>query len=354
MKFNRNKWWGKRGRFRRQMMVLYGRVREFSKPYMSAVMGQVKALYRKAQRSENSILDRINIFIPIALTALIVLGMAIPWYGYNAANIRNWIFLLAGVWGFYGIIIAGRRTAEFAKQVHIQKQGQVADSLAKAAEQLSSKIISVRILAILSLEKIAIEAEDEIRQDVVKVLCAYVRENRPIGQEDTKSANSKSPMPGDIMEVIYVLSGMKNSKQADFIMDLSKINLSGVNLSGINLSGADLSGAYLSDANLRRTNLSGANLSGADLRHANLSGTDLSGTDLSDADLSGASLSEISFLVPEAVPGESVVADLSGANLLNAKLDDVRWLENVMDLESIQNPPEEIKEEIERQANDYW
>ena len=49
------------------------------------------------------------------------------------------------------IIIAGRRTAEFAKQVRIQEQGQVAERLAKAAEQLSSKVMSVRILAILSL-----------------------------------------------------------------------------------------------------------------------------------------------------------------------------------------------------------
>ena len=335
MKFNRNKWWGKRGRFRRQMMVLYGRVREFSKPYMSAVMGQVKALYRKAQQNESSILDKINVFIPIALTALIVLGMAIPWYGYNAANIRNWIFLLAGVWGFYGIIIAGRRTAEFAKQVHIQKQGQVADSLAKAAEQLSSAVMSVRILAILSLEKIAVGVDKQIRQDVVKVLCAYIRENRPIGQEDMQSANSKSPIPGDIMEVIYVLSGMKNSKQADFIMDLSKINLSGVNLSGVNLSGVNLSGAILSEADLSSANLQKANLSGADL--------------------SSAYLSEASLLGPTLFPEWLAVVDLSGADLSGANLDNVRGLDDVRDLESIQNPPEEIEEEIERRyENDDW
>ncbi len=378
MKFNRNKWWGKHERFCRQVRVLYGRVREFSQPHVSTILGhvkalygrtqkcsppfilaipgQIKALYEKAQQDENAILDGINIFVPLFLTALIVLGCIIfaPWHDLSAENIRNWIFLLAGVWGFYGIIVAGRRTAEFAKQVRTQEQGQVADRLAKAAEQLSSAVMSVRILAILSLEKIAIEAQSEIRQDVVKVLCAYVRENRPIDQEDTQSANSKPPIPGDIMEVIYVLSGMKNSKQADFIMDLSEINLSGVNLSGVNLSGANLLLADLSSANLERADLSGANLwdaklsgaylwranlSDAMLRYINLSKALLWYVNLSGANLSGAKLSG---------------ADFYSADMLGTYLSEVKGLDTAENLETVENPPQEILAEIvRREANDH-
>ena len=405
MRLTRNKWWGKHGRFRRQMMVLYGRVRDFSKPYMSAVMDQVKALYRKAQRSENSILDRINIFIPIALTALIGLGCIIfaPWHVFSAASIRNLVFMFAGVWGFYGIIIAGRRTAEFAKQVRIQEQGQVADRLARAAEQLSSEIMSIRILAIVSLGKIAVGVDKQICRDVVKVLCAYIRENRSIGQEDTKSANSKSPMPGDIQEILNVLGGIKTKTDWKIVMDLSNTNLSGAYLSGAKLLGAnlwradlssadlecaDLSGANLWDAKLSGANLGHAKLSGANLRYAKLSQTFLVDTDLSGADLSGADLSDaklmcanlssanlldadlqfadlqsadLQFAILHSVNLSSAIlhvanlsyADLSSAILSdailhNANLSEVKGLDTAKNLETVKIPPKKILEEIER------
>ena len=257
-------------------------------------------------------------FIIVIVASLVVLfGSVLSWdwlvYGKNSDILRNVALTIGGIWAAYAVFLAAIR-------VKIMQQQQVSESLAKAAEQLSSEIMSVRILAILSLEKIAVEAQDEIRQDVVKVLCAYIRENRPIGQEDTQSANAKSPIPGDIMEVIYVLSGMKNSKQADFIMDLSKINLSGVNLSGINLSSVNLSAAILSGADLSGANLSGAILSRADLRRADLSGAGLSGADLSGADLRRADLLSADLSDADLLGADLLGADLSGADLSGAYL----------------------------------
>ena len=350
MKFNRNKWWGKHGRFCRQVRVLYGRVREFSQPHVSTILGhvkvlygrtqkcsppfilaipgQIKALYEKAQRSENTILDGINIFVPLFLTALIVLGCIIfaPWHVFSAANVRNWIFLLAGVWGVYGIIIAGRRTAEFAKQVRIQEQGQVADSLARAAEQLSSAVMSVRILAIVSLRKIALGADMRMCADIIEILCAYAREK------------NKYPMQDDTRKAVIVLGHIKKNMKWNIYVDLSKINLSGADLRNANLSEfhlweSDLRNANLMYANLLGANLSDANLSGANLMYANLSGAILSGANLSGANLYNANLSG---------------ANLSGAGLLDYSLSDVKGLDTAKNLETVKNPPKKILEEIER------
>ena len=383
MRLTRNKWWGKPGRFRRQMMVLYGRVQK-----------------------EDAVLN-MSVVIPINLTIAIVIvhivSIVIMWGGFDVEVIRNFILLLASVWAFYGIIVAARRTKALEKQVHIQEQGQVAERLARAAEQLSSAVMSVRILAILSLEKIAIEAGEKICQDVVKVLCAYIRENRPIGQEDAKSANSKSPMLGDIQEILNVLSGIKTETGWKIVMDLSNTNLSGAYLSGAKLLGAnlwradlssadlecaDLSGANLWDAKLSGANLGHAKLSGANLRYAKLSQTFLVDTDLSGADLSGADLSDaklmcanlssanlldadlqfadlqsadLQFAILHSVNLSSAIlhvanlsyadlscAILSDAILHNANLSEVKGLDTAKNLETVKIPPKKILEEIER------
>ena len=395
MRLTRNKWWGKPGRFRRQMMVLYGRLRH-----------QVMVLYGRVQK-EDAVLN-MSVVVPINLTIAIVIvhivSIVIMWGGFDVEVIRNFILLLASVWAFYGIIVAARRTKALEKQVHIQEQGQVAERLARAAEQLSSAVMSVRILAILSLGKIAIEAESEIRQDVVKVLCAYIRENRPIGQEDAKSANSKSPMPGDIQEILNVLSGIKTKTDWKIVMDLSKINLSGADLScadlsdanleradlsGANLQHADLSDANLehanlSDANLERidlssailwnANLSGANLTGAYLWRAGLSGANLSGAELPAVTLSGANLTSADLsraTLSGNLSGASLwaanlsgaglrhanlsgadlrLANLQSADLWHANLSDVKGIDTAKNLKTVNNPPPEILAEIARRS----
>ena len=323
MKLTRNKWWGKPGRFRRQMMVLYGRVQK-----------------------EDAVLN-MSVVVPINLTIAILIGhIVIMWGLFDVGVIRNFILMLAGVWAFYGIIVAARRTKALEKQVHIQEQGQVADSLAKAAEQLSSGVMSVRILAILSLEKIALKTDREICHDVVNVLCSYIREKYPIGQKGTP-ANSKSPMPGDIQEIINVLGYIKNKTIWNIFMDLSKINLSGIDLMCVNLSEFHLWESDLRNANLMYVNLSSANLFGANLSGASLWGTNLSGADLWSVNLSGADLWSANLS-----GADLQLANLSGADLRNANLSDVKGLDTAKNLETVKNPPQEILAEITRRKQE--
>ena len=298
----------------------------------------------------------------------------------NGEAARNVILSIGGVWAIYAVFLATIR-------VRVMQQQQVSESLAKAAEQLSSDVMPIRTLAILSLGKIAVESGKEICQDVVAVLCVYICEKYPAkGQGNTPFFSGKSPMPEDIRKILNVLSGIKTATKASWIipMDLSNINLSGANLwyanlsganlwyanlSGANLSGADLSGANLlvanlSGANLSDTDLSGANLSGASLSDANLSGANLLGANLSDANLSDANLSGADLSGANLLDAKLRYANLSGADLGHADLGhadleradlpEVKGLDTVKNLETVNNTPQEIEAEIERrEANDH-
>jgi uncharacterized protein YjbI with pentapeptide repeats len=116
--------------------------------------------------------------------------------------------------------------------------------------------------------------------------------------------------------------------------DLTEANLAGANLCKARLTGVNLSGANLVHANLRhadltmtvdllfsdahvvgaRASLLGADLSSADLREARLDGVSLVGARLSDARLEGAIL----------LSADLTDADLSGAKLHGASLQHAR------------------------------
>ena len=249
-------------------------------------------------------LERWGGFIFAMFVSVAVLGVSIYFWDWlsggskyrNGDTARNVALSIGGVWAIYAVFLAAIR-------VKIMQQQQVSESLARAAEQLSSEVMSVRILAILSLGSIAMEVNQQTRRDVIKVLCVCIREKCSIHNQE----RGDKEFPEDMEQVIYVLSNIQHKKHEYAILDLSYINLSRVDLSDVNLSGADLS-----DANLSGATLSGATLSGADLSYANLSGANLSG------------------------------ATLSG----------VMGLDTAKNLESVKNPPQEILDEIARRKQD--
>ena len=229
----------------------------------------------------------------ITFITMLILGLYIylwDWFSDGLANgdaVRNLALTVGGIWAAYGVILAAAR-------VKIMQQQQVSESLAKAAEQLSSTVMSIRILAILSLEKIAIKSDKEIRQDIIKMLCAYICEKRivreiPPGNDDYEFQDQEpdifmmSRLPNDIQQILDVLRKVRDEFiYSPYLLNLSMANLSLANLRATNLSGANLSGALLiyadlSSANLSNADLSNANLYGADFENANLSGADLSG-----------------------------------------------------------------------------
>ena len=183
----------------------------------------------------------------------------------NGDAVRNIALSIGGVWAIYAVFLAAMR-------VRIMQQQQVSEGLARAAEQLSSDVMSVRILAIFSLGNIAMEVNTQTRRDVIKVLCSYVREKCSI-----RSEKGRKIFQDDLKQIIYVLSNIQNKKSELGVLDFSNTNMSSFDLSNANLSDADFINTNLSRAHLRNADLSGATLYFANLSDADLTNTNLSG-----------------------------------------------------------------------------
>jgi hypothetical protein len=101
-----------------------------------------------------------------------------------------------------------------------------------------------------------------------------------------------------------------------------RVNLTGIDLSGRNLEGADLRGVNFTGANLSNANLTGANMKFAILKDALLVGATMDGanlyeSDLTNADLTGASMRD-TYLVGATIDGARFVeADLTDSRLFS-------------------------------------
>ena len=118
--------------------------------------------------------------------------------------------------------------------------------------------------------------------------------------------------------------------------DLRGVNLTKANLSGSRLTGASLGGSKLIGAKLNSTFIQRASLQRADLESANLEGATLEGTNLEGANLSKADLSDgtasryLPFAGVRKFNRYTIIkrANLSGANLTQALLEDARFNES--------------------------
>lgn len=302
------------------------------------------------KRIQNQIVLLWGRYLAIAFSFAIVAASFYWWCwlvkgSTNADVVHNIALMVGGVWAIYAVLLA-------AERVKIALQQQVSESLAHVGKQLSSEIISIRVLAILTLSKIAIEGDKEICQNVIEVLCLYLQDKCSIHKNDILFSK-------DMQRILDTLHKIQHKKPEHSRLDLSETDLSVFDLRCANLSSADLnksilqgdleeidlSGAILHNADLRgNTNLLSAKLHNADLRGAKLHQAKLLRSDLSHAKLWGADL-----------PGANLCgADLSHADLLNAnlsgaKMKDVKGLDTTKNLETVEDPkPPQIDAEIKR------
>lgn len=214
-----------------------------------------------------------------------------------------------------------QETEKITKDAKLAEDRLVSERFAKAIEQLGNEdSIHIRLGGIYSLGRLA-EDSDGMRQTVLDVLSAFIREKHPKAKSVEPPPLQGQQLATDVKAALTIISTQK--KEGD-IIDLSNTDfrnrsLSGVKLSEVNLSNADLGGfdivyGNLSDAKLRFADLSDAhldyaNLSGAHLDNANLSGAHLDKAYLNDADLYYANFSD----------AEISSADLSRAKLMSAQ-----------------------------------
>ena len=241
-----------------------------------------------------------------------------PAISSNGETLRNVALIIGGllalVFAFWRSWVSENQTIAAQRQVSAAlgqmeaAQGQATTAhndflngrYQRGAEMLGNSVLAVRLGGIYALQKLAKEHPDLYHVEIMRLLCAFVR-------NPTKDQDLDQPMEinGQVMPQ-RIREDAQSALSTIGVRTMDQIRIEGDD--GFT---ADLHGANLGSADLRRFILSGANLHGANLEGADLRRCNLDEADLTHANLSRANLEEASFQK----------AHLDGANLEGANLD---------------------------------
>ena len=207
-----------------------------------------------------------------------------------------------------------------ARQAQTAEAGRLDERFLRGAEMLSSELLSVRAGGIFVLEQLAMEYPRQFHVQVLKVLCAFIRNPKNLeSDESDRLASSVPPHDpvGTIREDIQLALdaigeriGRRRHVEDDegFRFDFRGADLRGARLTGMDFSQyeggresyrtfaawlspnkADFSGALLCSADMHFANFRGANLEDACLCGARLPFA------LQDSTLAGANLHRLTW-----------------------------------------------------------
>lgn len=210
-------------------------------------------------------------------------------------------------------------------QVAVAQQSSLNDTYQRSAEMLGSGVLAVRLGGIYALQSLAGEYPDRYHVQVMRLLCAFVRNPTPTDDPwagDGPRGFDIDRLREDVQAAMNAIGrrsdpGLEIERQDGYHVDISGAILNFLRLENGNLCSANMEGTYLANAhvpycqlidanlvqanltkaNLRFAHLNGSNLSLARLREANMSSAELDGAIcfgavLTDAVLHGASLKE--------------------------------------------------------------
>ncbi len=203
------------------------------------------------------------------------------------------------------------------------EQGQRQERLKNAIEHLGHEKVSVRLGGAYELFHLARDGEEkELRQTVLAILCAHIRQTTC---EDKYQKEHPSKPSEEVQSLLTLL----------FVQEHKVFTGLDINLEGSWLNGSNLAQARLEKADLWEAELHGASLLGARLHGAHLEGAQLHGAWLSGARLHGA------YLVNTQLHGAHLLeTQLCGAELWNTQLHEARlWSTDLRGVTSFQGYP---------------
>ena len=204
-----------------------------------------------------------------------------------------------------------RATEEQANANQNAEQGQRQERLKNAIEHLGHASDSVRLGGAYELFHLAQDTE-ELRQTVLDILCAHIRQRTGESAYQEKDKSKPSEEVQSLLTLLFV-------QDHDVFKGL-RINLQGSWLCGANLSAARLEGAMLAEAHLQEADLSQARLQGATLDQARLQGATLDQVQLQGASLTGTQLQGATLNQARLQGATLNQAQLQGADLHQAQL----------------------------------
>lgn len=201
--------------------------------------------------------------------------------GDVSASRATWVQYLGVAGLFVGFIYT-------AMSYRLTRQSRVTDALISAVGDVGDRKSNVRRVGGIYALSILMAQEPSTRDDVERVLAAFVREYT----KDTSAS-----LQPEVLEALSLIGRRVRSDQREQRrLDLREANLEGVRLYGANLENCNLAGAQLRDVDL-----TDANLAGTVLSRCVLDGAVLRGCELRDAHLDHCSVDKTDFYAASTV-----------------------------------------------------
>jgi uncharacterized protein YjbI with pentapeptide repeats len=173
------------------------------------------------------------------------------------------------------------------RRILVTEEGQITDRFTAAIKQLGDSKTVVQLGGVYALERIA---EDSPRNDdhstVMETLAAFIRENAPINPNRSSEEQKAFDKVRGVVEAACRVLGRRTRRSEEPCIDLSNTDLSNISFDP---------GAYLARASFRNAKLHRVRLEDAHLDSADLEDTDLSKAYLWGADLRGAHAESANF-----------------------------------------------------------
>ena len=208
-----------------------------------------------------------------------------------------------------------------ADAVSKTEQGQRQDRLKNAIEHLGHESDSVRLGGAYELFHLAEDTED-LRQTVLDILCAHIRQTTGESEYREKHKSKPSEEVQSLLALLLVhkheiFKGCHINLQGSWLnganlmrAQMQEANFSGVQMQGASLLNAQMQGAYLSEAQMQKAKLSDAQMQGAYLF----------GAQMQEAVLIGAQMQEANLMRAQMQKAYLFGVQMQGASLLNAQM----------------------------------
>ena len=261
----------------------------------------------------------------------------------NGDTVRNVGFLIGGVlaiiFGVWRALVAERQASASQGQTETGQKVLLNERYQQGAAMLGSETLAVRLGGIYALQQLATEYPEEYHLQIMRLLCAFVRNPTKDADLDRTVYIQGDEIPPSIRDDVQAAVsaiGWRNPNhiryetEVGFKLDLHGSNLRNAYLQQHFLEGADFNGASLEYSDLQFASLKGSILTNANLFHAKLLGSDFSlscckwamfsATDASHANFRRAYLEGTIWINAELDAADLTTARLIGADLTAAKL----------------------------------
>jgi uncharacterized protein YjbI with pentapeptide repeats len=260
-----------------------------------------------------------------------------------AAIVVGAVALLLGAVLGGGVVVVGALTAAVALgQLHVARlrheaqtqadqQRRITESFAKAAEQLGSDKLVVRLGGIYTLERISRESPDDA-WTIIETLTAFVREQARYEEFDhavTAKNKQFSPkalrqkverkMPTDIQAALTVIGRREEINRTREQQQGRRLDLQGTDLKGAYLNQAHFEEALLLRVHFDEASLPGVHFNGAYLIDAHFRGAYLTGARFEGAKLLNARFERAKLWQAHFEGAQLIYAHFEGAELINAR-----------------------------------